>query len=176
MHLSVSSQLTFLLRILLPKAAIKYDTRGVEALDAPAEWSLASMMAEKGAAKVGLASFEEVTRDLDACKRSPLLGPDAQSQARLPIHEGGVLGGWPQNQRRFQGCGLLYVGLQILTVAMGRVMAASAREELAALLERRPDPPMTAGLVTERKNIAEVTKESQLNEIRVASCGIGRPG
>lgn len=45
------------------------------------------------------------------------------------------------------------------------MMAASAREELTALIQRQSDRRMSAGLVAELKEVSEMVKESQLKEI-----------
>lgn len=55
------------------------------------------------------------------------------------------------------------MGCQALV--LGRVVAASAVEELIVLLQRLPDRTITVGLVTELTQIAELAKRSQLNEM-----------
>lgn len=51
---------------------------------------------------------------------------------------------------------------------LGRVAATPTKEEPTALLQRLPDRPMTAGLVTKLKNIEELVQESPPKEIRGA--------
>lgn len=54
------------------------------------------------------------------------------------------------------------MGCQALV--LGRVVAASAREGLTALLQRLPNRPMTAGLVTKLKKFVELAKDFQRHE------------
>lgn len=74
-------------------------------------------------------------------KRLSLLGPEALSEARNPIREGGVSLINSADIRE-----AAYVRCQALILV--RVAAASAGEELTALLQRLSDRPMMAGLAT----------------------------
>lgn len=81
-----------------------------------------------------------------------LLGPETLSEGR-----GGGL------KSSSDTMGAAYAGLQALV--LGKVVAASAREELIVFLQRMPDRTMTAGLITELKKFTELAKKSQLKEI-----------
>lgn len=82
-------------RTLRPKST----TRAAEGFDALLVSALASMTAGEGAAKLGLATPEEVASDVETCKCQTLLGLTPLNQFRLPVREGG---GWPKVQRRYQ--------------------------------------------------------------------------
>lgn len=99
MRLSASTRLTFLLRPL----PLSSTARAAGNFNAFLEWALVSMIAGEGANKVGLVRPEEVASGVETYNGQTLLGPEALSQARLAIPEGGA---WPHKQRGYQGSGL----------------------------------------------------------------------
>ena len=83
--------------------------------------------------------------------KSDLPGHDALRQAHLPIQEGG-LGLTSSSSIK----GAAYVGCNALVP--GRVVAASAQENLPSLLERLPERPMASALIEELKIVATETE------------------
>lgn len=102
-------------------------------------------------AQVGLVSPNAVASDVPACKRHTMLGPEALSQVRLPTCEGAF--GLTSSAHI---SGATSAGAKPLGLV--RVAAASTREALTALIQRLPDQPTTAGLVTETKKFAALAK------------------
>lgn len=128
------------------------------------------MMVGEGSAKMELASPKEMASDVEALQRKMMLGPEMLSQARLPIHGG-------------RGCGLTSSEYAIILgerPAVCDMPNPSSRHicgsvsKLAALLHGLPDPPMTARLVTELKQVVELAEQSQVH--RRILMGIARPG
>lgn len=63
------------------------------------------------------------------------------------------------------------------TLALGRVVVASAGDELTVLPQRLLDRPMAAGLITELEQFPELAKQCQLKEIYEALwTSVGREG
>lgn len=120
-------RLTFLRRPFPPKIIV----RAAEEFDAPLESALSSIIAGAGVAK----------HDVEACKIKKRTGSAAPGP---PSHPQGR--GWLPKQRRYQGGGATW-GAKHYAV-LGRVVAVSVREELAELLQRLPDRPITAGRST----------------------------
>ena len=148
---SATSRLSHLLRTvphsITCQAAANYD--------ALVEWTLASIIAGDGAATAGLRTPEEVAHDPTLCQNQTYLGHEALRQAHLPIREGG-LGLTSSSSIK----GTAYIGCHALV--LGRVIAASARENLPSLLERLPELPMTSALIKELKTVATEAKRSQI--------------
>ena len=147
LRLSATSRLSHLLRTVPPsitcQAAANYD--------ALAEWALASIIAGDGAAAAGLPTPEEVAHDPTVCQNQ------TYRQAHLPVREGG-LGLTSSSSIK----GAAYIGCHAL--ALGRVVAASARGNLPSLLERLPERPMASALLEELKTVATEAKRSQIED------------
>ena len=125
--------------------------------DALVEWALASIIAGDGAAAGGLPTPEEVAHDPTVCQNQTYLGHDALRQVHLPIREDG-LGLTSSSSIK----GAEYIGCHALV--LGRVVAASARGNLPALLERLPERPMASTLLEELKIVATEAKRSQIED------------
>ena len=153
LRLSATSRLSHLLRTVPPsitcQAAANYD--------ALVEWVLASIIAGDGAAAAGLPTPEEVAHDPTACQNQTYLGHDALRQAPLPIREGG-LGLTSSSSIK----GPAYIGCHALV--LGRVVAASTRENLPSLLERLPERTIASALLEELKIVAIEAKRSQIED------------
>lgn len=89
---------------------------------------------------------------MEACKRQPPVESEALGQARLLICEE-----WIGVIDSADISGVAYVG--ILDFVLGSVVPAPAGEEFAMLLQKLPDRPMTARLVTELKKFAKSSSE-----------------
>ena len=153
LRLSATSRLSHLLRTVPPsitcQAASNYD--------ALVEWALASIIADDGAAAVGLSTPEEVAHDPTVCQNRTYLGHDALRQAHLPIREGG-LGLTSSSSIK----GAPYIGCHALV--LGRVVAASTRGNLPSLLERMSERPMASANIEELKIVATEAKRSQIED------------
>ena len=125
--------------------------------DALVEWALASIIAGDGAAAAGLPTPVEVAHDPTVCQNQTYLGHDALRQAHLPIRVGGL--GLTSS---ISIKGAAYIGCHALV--LGRVVAASARENLPSLLERLPERPMASVLIEELKIMATEAKRTQIED------------
>ena len=153
LRLSATSRLLHLLRTVPPSI-----TRQTAAnYDALVEWALVSIIAGGGAAAAGLPTPEGVAHDPTVCQNQTYLGHDALRQAHLPIREGG-LGLTSSSSIK----GAAYIGCHALV--LGRVVAASARDNLPSLLERLPERPMASALLEELTIVATVAKRSQIED------------
>ena len=103
--------------------------------------ALAPIIAGYGAAAAGL-SPEEVAQNPTVCQNQIYLGHEALRQAHLPIREGG-LGLTSSSSIK----GVAYIGYHAL--ALGRIVATSARGNLPSLLERLPERPMVSAIIEE---------------------------
>ena len=126
------------------------------------EWALAPIIAGDGATAAGLPTPEEVAHDPTVCQNQTYLEHDALRQAHLPIREGG-LGLTSSSSIK----GAAYIGCH--TLVLGRVVAASARENLPSLLEQLPEQPMASALLEELKIVATEAKRSQIEDAVVSS-------
>ena len=153
LRLSATSRLSHLLRTvptsITCQAAANYD--------ALVEWALAYIIAGDGAAAAGLPTLEEVAHDPTLCQNQTYLRHNALRQAHLPIREGG-LGLTSSSSIK----GAAYIGCHALV--RGRVVTASAREDLPSLLERLPERPMSSALIEELKIVATEAKISQIED------------
>ena len=132
------------------------------AYDALVEWALASIIAGDGAAAEGPPAPEEVAHDPSECRNQIYLGHEALGQAHLPIREGG-LGLTSSDAIK----GVAYICCQAL--ALGRVVAASAGENLPSLLEHRPERPMASALLDELKTLVAEVERSKIEDAVGAS-------
>ena len=124
--------------------------------------ALASIIAGDSAAAAGLPTTEEVAHDTSVCQDQTYLGDVPLRQAHLPIREGG-LGLTSSDAIK----GAAYIGCHALV--LGRVAAASAREDLPSLLERLPERPMASALLEELRTVAKEVKASQVENAVGAS-------
>ena len=81
LRLWATSRLSHLLRTAPPSITCQAD----ENYDALVEWALASIVADDGAAVIGLPTPEEVAHDPTVCQDQTYLGHEALRQAHLPI-------------------------------------------------------------------------------------------
>ena len=153
LRLSATSRLSHLLRTVPPSIACQAAANH----DALVEWALVSIIAGDGAAAVGLPTPEEVARDPTVCQNQTYLGHDALRQAHPPIREGGL---GLTSSSSIEGAA--YIGCHALV--LGRVVVASARENLSSLLERLPERPMASPLIEKLKAVAIEAKRSQIED------------
>ena len=158
LRLSSVSVLSHLLRIVPP--SITHEASA--AYDALVEWALVSIIAGDGAAAAGLPAPEELAYHPSVCRNQTYLGHEALRQALLPIREGGLV---LTSSDAIKGAA--YIGCQALV--LGRVVAASARENLPALLKCLPERPMASALLDELKILATEVERSKIEDAVGAS-------
>ena len=121
------------------------------------EWTLASTIADDGAATAGKPTPEEVAHPT-VCQTQTYLGHEALRQTHLPIREDG-LGLTSCSSMK----GASYIGCHALV--LGRVVAAFARENLSFIRERLPERPMASALIEELKTVATEAERSQIENV-----------
>ena len=98
-----------------------------------------------------------IAHDPTVCQNQTYLGHEALRQTHLPIRGGG-LGLTSSSSIK----GTAYIGCHAL--ALGRVVAASARGNLPSLFEWLPERPMASAPLQELKTVATVVKRSQIED------------
>ena len=153
LRLCTTSRLSHLLSAVPPSITCQAEAN----YDALVEGALASIIAGDGAAAAGLPTPDEVAHDPTVCQNQTYLGHEALWQAHLPIREGG-LGLTSSSSIK----GAAYIDGHAL--ALGRIVAASARGNLPSFLERLPERPMASALIEAQKTVATETKRSQIED------------
>ena len=121
------------------------------------EWTLASIIADGGAATAGIPTPEEVAHPT-VCQNQTYLGHEALRQNHLPIREDGLR----LTSSSFMK-GAAYIGCHALV--LGRVVAAFARGNLSFIRERLPERPMASALIEELKTVATEAERSQIENV-----------
>lgn len=134
-----------------------HPVRAAENVDALLlEWSLAFIIAGQGAAKVGAGEPKEVARDAHAYKRqrNAGVGTGSAKAIKAPAFPSardqrwfGLIIATTRLSRERPAAAVRGGMLCPACIALSRVVAASAGEELAALLQRLTGRQMMAGLL-----------------------------